>query len=110
MKRGNAVGKVSHSLHRKGNVFRGGETQVNSSEQRQHLLSLLYYKSFFFFFLKIYLLFLYFWLRRVLAAAHGIFVEACGLFVAVHGLLFSCGVRFFSSLVVTRRLQGTWAL
>ena len=52
MKRGNAVGKVSHSLHRKGNVFRGGETQVNSSEQRQHLLSLLYYKSFFFFFFK----------------------------------------------------------
>ena len=27
-----------------------------------------------------------------------------------HGLLSSCGVRVFSSLVVARRLQSTWAL
>ena len=42
--------------------------------------------------------------------ACGIFVEACGLFVVVRGLLSSCGVRVFSSLVVVHRLQGAWAL
>ena len=31
----------------------------------------------------------FFWLRRVLVAAHGMFVEACGL-------LSSCGVQLFS--------------
>ena len=80
VKRGNAVGKVSHSLHRKGNVFRGGETQVNSSEQRQHLLSLLYYKSFFFFFFK------------------DLFIIS--LFLAASGL--SCGTRDLR--------WGMWAL
>ena len=47
---------------------------------------------------------IYFWLRWVLVAAHGIFVEAyAGSFVAVHvlfvvvgGLLSSCGVWAFS--------------
>ena len=58
---------------------------------------------FFFLFLRIYLLFIYFCLRQVLVAAHG-------LFVAARGLLSSCGVRVFSSLVVARRLQGAWAL
>ena len=43
-----------------------------------------------FFFFKIYHLLIYFWLHRV-------FVEACGLFVVMRGLLSSCGVRVFSS-------------
>ena len=53
---------------------------------------------------------IYFWLRRVLAAARGIFVEAVKIFFVVHGLLSSCGVRVFSSLVVAHRLQDAWAL
>ena len=57
-----------------------------------------------------YLLFIYFWPHGFLVAALGIFVQACGLLVAVHGLLSSCGVWFFSSVVVGRRLQGVWAL
>ena len=51
------------------------------------------------FFFKICLLFIYFvyfWL-------HWVLVEA-------RGLLSSCGVRVFSSLVLARRFQGTWAL
>ena len=56
------------------------------------------------------LLFIYFWLCRVLVAAHGIFVEACRIFIVVHGLLSNCGVRVFSPLVVAYRLQGVWAL
>ena len=45
-----------------------------------------------------------------LVAARGIFFEACGYFFASRGLLSSCGVLVFSSLVVASRLQGTWAL
>ena len=52
------------------------------------------------------LLFFFFWLRRVLVAACRIFVEAWGSFIVVHGLLSSCGMRVFASLVVARRLQG----
>ena len=47
-------------------------------------------------------------------------LQHAGSFVAVRGLLSSCGVRVFSSLVVAygfflfssvaRRLQGAWAL
>ena len=33
-----------------------------------------------------------------------------GYFVAAHGLLSSCGMQVFSSLVVARGLQGMWAL
>ena len=66
------------------------------------------------FFFKIYffkfIYFIYFWLHRVLVAARGNFVEAHGVFMAMRQLLSSCGVRVFSSLVVARRLQGTWAL
>ena len=54
--------------------------------------------------------FIYFWLLQVLVAARGIFVEACGLFVAAHRLLSSCGVQVFLSLVVSHRFQSTWAL
>ena len=64
----------------------------------------------FYFILFIYFPYYYyfFWLRRVLVAAHGIFVEACGIFslrravcsgfslVAALRLLSSCGVRVFS--------------
>ena len=67
----------------------------------------LHFKSYLFFFFKInFLLFIYliyFWLCRVLVAAYRLFVVVCGL-------LSSCGVRVFSSLVVVRRLQGTWPL
>ena len=38
-------------------------------------------------------IYLIFWLRRVLVAAHRIFLEACGLFVVELRLLSSCGVR-----------------
>ena len=33
-----------------------------------------------------------------------------GSFVVARGLLSSCGMRVFSSLVGARRLQGVWAL
>ena len=63
--------------------------------------------SFFCVFLRfiyyLFIYFIYFWLHQVLAAARG-------LLAAVHGLLSSCGVRVFSSLVVAHRLQGAWAL
>ena len=69
------------------------------------------------FFFKISFLFIYFRLHQVLVAACGTFVAACGTFVEVrglfmvaHGLLSSCGMWVFSSLVVARGLQGTWAL
>ena len=50
--------------------------------------SFFFFKLFFFLYLFINLLFIYFWLHRVL-------VVACraGSFVAAHGLLSSCGVR-----------------
>ena len=61
--------------------------------------------------------FIYFWLHRVLAAAQGsslrragFFVMACRFFVAALGLLSSCGVQVFSSLVVACRFQSVWAL
>ena len=47
--------------------------------------------------------FFFFWLRRVLVVAQGIFV-------VVRGLLSSCGVWVFSSLAVVHRVQGAWAL
>ena len=60
--------------------------------------------------------FIYFWLCRVLAAARRIFVGACRIFCCStralrcrHGLLSSCGVQVFYSLVVAHRLQGTRA-
>ena len=53
---------------------------------------------------------IYFWLPQVLVAAHRIFVEAYGIFVVVRGLLSSCGMRVFSSLVVACGLQIAWAL
>ena len=65
----------------------------------------------------IYIYIYIFWLRPVLVVAHRIFAEArgilvaaCGLFVVVRGLLSSCGVRVFSSLVVVLGFQSTWAL
>ena len=54
------------------------------------------FRSIIHFLKKIYYLFIYFRLRRVLVVAHGIFVAVCRLFVAVHGFLSSCGVRVFS--------------
>ena len=48
-------------------------------------------------------LFFFFWLHQVLVVART-------LFIVVHGLLSSCGVRVFSSLVVAHRLQATRAL
>ena len=51
-----------------------------------------------FIYLFIYL-FIYFWLSLVL-------VEACGLFVATHGFLSSCGMLVFSSLVEAREPSG----
>ena len=32
--------------------------------------------------------------HRVLVVARGIFIEACGIFIAAHGLLSGCGVQF----------------
>ena len=60
----------------------------------------------------IYILFIYliyFWLCWVLDVG-SVIAPVHGLFVVVHGLLSTCGVQVFSSLVVAHRLQGTWAL
>ena len=60
-----------------------------------------------FFLLKnIYLLFIYLIYFRL----HRVLVAACGLFVAACGLLSSCGMWVFSSLVVACSLQGVWAV
>ena len=56
-----------------------------------------------FIYLFIYLFNLFFWLCRVLVAARRVFVVALGL-------LSSCGVGFFLSLVVVRGFQSAWAL
>ena len=48
-------------------------------------------------------IYLFIWLRQVLFAARGLFVVA-------HGLLSSCGVWVFSSLVVVRGVQNAWPL
>ena len=48
-------------------------------------------------------IYLLIWLCRVLVAAHGLFVVA-------RGLLSSCDVWAFLSLVVACRLQGAWTL
>ena len=77
------------------------------------------------FFSSFTLLFIYFWLHWVLFAAFRIFFEACGLLVAMHGLLSSCvsqvpefavpGAAAAGSLVVVHGLRcpmacGMWVL
>ena len=66
--------------------------------------------GFFFKDLFIIYIFIYFWLCRVLVAAHGIFFAAWGLFVVARSLLSSCGRWVFLSLVLVCMLQGMWAL
>ena len=59
------------------------------------------------FFFKIYF---YLFITYLFLAALGLSCGTRDLFVAVCGLLSSCGVQVFSSLVVVRSLQGVWAL
>ena len=70
--------------------------------------------------LSVLVVFFFFWLRRVLVVARGIFiagpfVAAHGLFVAVCGLLSSCGApapEHMGSVAAVPRLSscGAWAL
>ena len=72
--------------------------------------------SFFFFLRFIYYLFIYFiyfWLHRVLVAARGIFVVACGIFSCGTELLSSCGAQApgrVGSVVVVCGVHSAWAL
>ena len=68
------------------------------------MLCIFYHKFLFYLFLNIWTLifscflkylFIYFifWLHQVLVVAHGIFVAACGSFVATRRLFSSCGLH-----------------